>query len=226
MPSRKTPCAAAARTVAAFLVLGLSGCQGEEGVSQRTWREYERAETLAAVGQVPPSKSQSATAAAPTPAPDPDAEPAPNPQDGDEAGTGRTQLKTIVGVEGDCLNLIMADEAAPECRGLLVNFIYENGRSSFFFYDDAEDTLVSFSGISGDDVWQGDSIIQPLDSITVTRTLDGEAKPESLRAIGACRYTNPFIGVGVMGCVAETEGGRWLGEFRSNGEPPEVEELG
>lgn len=127
---------------------------------------------------------------------------------------------------GDCLRLIMADDLTPECRGLMVNVIYENGRSSFVFYDETNATLVSFTGISGDDVWQDDSIIQPVDSITVTQVVDGDSQPESLRAIRACRYTNPFVGEGVLGCVAETATGRWLGEFKTDGKPPNVEDLG
>jgi hypothetical protein len=121
---------------------------------------------------------------------------------------------------------MMEDELAAECRGVMLNLIYENGRSSFVFYNEADDILVSFTGISGDDVWQDDSIIQPLDRITVTQVHGDKVEPESLRAIGACRYTDPFTGVGAFSCVAETAGGRWLGEFRTNGEPPTVDELG
>lgn len=209
--------------------LALAGCDGGagQGVSKQAWREVERAETLAAVARSPNPEPASEPEPPHALGSDPALEPTPDPPNGaDEAQVGAAQLKTVVEVKGDCVRLIMADEIAPECAGMMVNFIYGSGRSSFLFYNDADNTVVSFTGVSGDDVWQAESIIQPLDGVTITRTADGESKTESLRAIGACRYTNPFVGEAVLGCVAESASGQWLGEFRTDGEPPNVEDFG
>jgi hypothetical protein len=51
---------------------------------------------------------------------------------------------------------------------------------------------------------------------------DKVMKPETYRAAGSCRFSNPYIGPSTVSCHADTEKGEFEGVFISNGQPPDV----
>lgn len=135
-------------------------------------------------------------------------------------------MNSLTDLTGDCLRLVVAGEAALECKGVVLNPTYTSGRSSFVFFDPKTPRLVSFTGMSGDDVRHGDIIVQPVDGITLSEGDELNVASKPIRAIGVCRYSNPFTGPASLSCLAETESGLWAGEFRTDGKPPHREEFG
>lgn len=135
-------------------------------------------------------------------------------------------VKALADLTGECLRLVLADRPASACKGVVLNPTYTSGRSSFVFFDSESQQLVSFTGLSGDDVHRDDVIVQPVDGITLTATAEPAAVSKTIRAIGACRYSDPFAGRATLSCIAESESGLWAGEFRTDGRPPHIEEFG
>jgi hypothetical protein len=137
-------------------------------------------------------------------------------------GEDEESVQAVLILSGECTSLELAGRAAPGCVGTLTNSTYSTGRSSFMFLA-GDVALVSFSGMSGDDLRQGDSIVQPLDLVTF-RVLGAGINAMPTKAIGTCRHTNPFAGVATINCTAETKAGRFSATFRTDGEPPTVHE--
>lgn len=118
-------------------------------------------------------------------------------------------------MSGDCYQLIVFDKALP-CKGVVINAVFESGRTSFSFFNDAEDGgAISFSGTGAEQVLITENrVFQPIDSLSYDE--------ERLDVVGACTFDNPYLGRARIECVAFLPDGNKVGAFfESDGSPPE-----
>ena len=130
----------------------------------------------------------------------------------------------MVLVRGECgLELMTYGKAVanPSCKPL-INTVYRNGRTGFYFTTD--EALMTFSGIQPQINQGPDDIIQPVDLILVTKTTNDEpGQPEALPASGRCSFSNPFRGIATtVQCEAETSAGRFSATFHHDGSEPSM----
>lgn len=133
-------------------------------------------------------------------------------------------LANLLEVKGKCerLSLDVAD-ATAKCDSTIANATYQNGRSGFVFTGGGDRVIVTFSGVGSAAIVAGaDTRVQPLDFVMVSFV--GSA-PHSLKAVGQCRYANPYAGAAVIDCTATTEKGVFEGRFRTDGTQPQVKQL-
>jgi len=120
-------------------------------------------------------------------------------------------------LEGQCVAVMVLRQALdPEvCQATLVNSAYKNGRRAFVFTlerNPLEVSLVTFLGDGHDQLLDGQTTIQSIDSITFVE----RGRNLHLDAIGSCRITLQLEGLpSVVSCVADTERGRFAGDFVS-----------
>ena len=130
----------------------------------------------------------------------------------------------MVLVQGACgPELIRYGQAVadPSCEPL-INTVYRNGRTGFYFTAGA--SLLTFSGIEPQINQGPDDIIQPVDLILVTQiTTDEPGRPELLPASGRCSFSNPYKGIPTtVQCEAETARGRFAATFHHDGSEPSL----
>ena len=136
---------------------------------------------------------------------------------------GPQPLRSLATLSGACQQLTLAGrDASKACIGKLVNTAYRNGRSGFTFAA-GDLAVITFSGI--DSAAQGNHAAIRLDKVIFTLLGTG-TKPNSISATGQCLYSNPYVGPAYIRCSAATNSGPFTASFRSNGEPPELQQFG
>ena len=120
---------------------------------------------------------------------------------------------------GSCDRLVgFGNDLRSECDGRVANVEWSDGRDSFTFSLRGGGAL-TFSGSGRAEVRQGPStVVQPLDVVFATV----RGKSESIRAVGSCRFSDPYQGVVAIVCDAETAEGGFSATFTTDGRPPEV----
>jgi hypothetical protein len=144
---------------------------------------------------------------------------------GAAAATSASALKTLVLERGRCAKLIAAGrDFSHDCTGLSTNEEFVNGRNGFTFIIGKMGT-VSFSGAGPDQVHlDADHVTQPVDRVVFTLLMTG-ATPNVIKAVGACRFANPFKGSTTTICEASTSKGPFSARFVSDGKEPEVKQF-
>jgi hypothetical protein len=138
----------------------------------------------------------------------------------EEKHPDKATLTAMMLLSGRCLRLVLPDAAgpAPTCVGKFLNTTYDSGRSGFYFVGEDE-RGVTFTGLGSNQVKLNEDIaVQPIDGVIVT--INGEVK--SLRAVGECKFENPYNGPVPIVCRATTELGDFEAEFRTDGRKPDV----
>ncbi|AWN41103.1 hypothetical protein [Methylobacterium durans] len=128
-------------------------------------------------------------------------------------------LPTFVSADGICERLVVAGrDLSRSCKGRFLNTIYRNGRVGFYFI--AEDgAALTFTGMGSDQVKpNSDSAVQPIDGII----FGTGGRSERAKAVGACRFSNPYKPPGTVRCRADTERGAFEAAFTTDGKPPVV----
>ena len=124
-------------------------------------------------------------------------------------------------MEGRCVAVMVLRQAiAPEvCQETLVNAAYQHGRRAFAFTlgdNPVEVSLFTFLGESQDQLQDGPTTIQPVDSVNFVE----RGRTLHLDAIGSCRVTLQLESLpSVISCAADTERGRFAGDFVSVNKP-------
>jgi len=107
------------------------------------------------------------------------------------------------------------------CSNKVLNVEFPNGRMGFAFTlqnSKGNPTIVSFFGDGSKQLHiDADTAMQPIDHVNFTF----QGSTDRLVAAGSCRFSNPYKGkpAGVS-CTADTNQGKFAGEFISNGVAP------
>jgi hypothetical protein len=142
---------------------------------------------------------------------------------GQAAGSQEIAWRSIGIFHGTCDRLLVAGgDRSAACRGAIVNMVYTTGRSSFAFTDGEAQMMVSFSGLGDTEGRQEGTLV--LDAIT-TAADEGRAI-ETNPVIGTCAYANLASGRATIRCAGSTPKGNFAATFVSNGEPPDVRQIG
>lgn len=129
------------------------------------------------------------------------------------------KLIGLMALHGSCKTLVVqGKDRTSDCAGKLINMSYNSGRTGFYFVTN-DGAVFTFSG-EGDKQIKIDenNVVSPVDMLI----LPVNGKPESLKAVGECRYTNPYNGPSPVTCHAETAFGSYDGSFLTDGAQPEV----
>ena len=135
------------------------------------------------------------------------------------AAAPRRTLTDVGMLEGSCDRLLAAGvDLSPHCTGKITNNTWSDGRVSFTFLSSQGDLLITFTGVGSSPIKpDADTAIQPVDGLIVTL----KQQTSDLRAVGQCRYTNPYKPSAVVVCGADTAEGRYEASFASDGQPPQ-----
>ncbi len=134
-----------------------------------------------------------------------------------DSGARGAELNGTATIKGRCTKLILADQVVRGCQGILLNTSYADGRSGFYFV--SGDTIVTFTGAGSRQIMQGpDKVAQPIDQVITSI----KGKPRQAKAVGSCRFGNPYKGAVTIECRADTQQGRYEGDFTTDGLPPNV----
>ena len=135
-------------------------------------------------------------------------------------------LKVIATLTGVCKNAMAMDVATDPalCQNKVVNFEFPNGRLGFVFVlqkkGSKDVAVVSFFGHGKQQLHLNpDTAMQPIDRVHFTF----EGATDDLVAAGSCRFSNPYKGKpSLISCTADTNKGKFAGEFVSDGRPPNI----
>ena len=135
-------------------------------------------------------------------------------------------LTTFGTLTGRCTAVTAMDvSTAPTlCSNKLVNVEFPNGRVGFVFTlqrtGDVKPTVISFFGNGSEQLHvDADTAVQPVDSVNFTF----RNSTDRLVAAGSCRFSNPYDGKPArVSCAADTNQGKFIGDFISNGVPPNM----
>jgi hypothetical protein len=110
------------------------------------------------------------------------------------------------------------------CLNKVVNFEFPNGRLGFAFAlkgdPTKKTTVISFFGDGPKQLHiDTDNAVQPIDRVNFTF----QGSTDQLVAAGSCRFSNPYKGKPArISCTADTNHGKFAGEFISNGVAPDT----
>jgi hypothetical protein len=128
---------------------------------------------------------------------------------------------SMVIMKGTCTDLVVAGEPLEGCESKLLNSNLDNGRTGFYFTAGA--TVITFSGIGNQQLKiNDDNVVQPIDELIIANSgTEHSGRSETYRAVGSCRYNNPYKGIAKVVCHADTQKGIFSGTFVSDGRAPE-----
>ena len=140
------------------------------------------------------------------------------------ASTRADDVTTYSALTGRCTAVVTMDVVTDptRCAKQVVNIEYPSGRTGFMFVlnqrGDATPTVFSFLGDGARQLHpNGDTAIQPIDHVYVT----SEGSTDDLPAAGWCRITNPHQRTPArVSCSADSDRGRFAGEFIGDGTAP------
>lgn len=129
-----------------------------------------------------------------------------------------------VAVSGSCRGLtVFGADWTPTCVGSMQNVIHANGVQSLIF-SAGDRALVTFIGRSQTMVDGGRVARLRIDGVQVIPMQPG-ARPAEFRAVGECRFSDPFKGPMRTTCTAAAPQGRFAAEFMTDGSRPSVRPL-
>ncbi|MER2263704.1 hypothetical protein [Methylobacterium oxalidis] len=128
-------------------------------------------------------------------------------------------MPTFVSADGTCERLVVAGrDVSRTCKGRLLNTIYKNGRVGFYFIGE-DGSALTFTGMGSAQVKPDpDSAVQPIDGVIY----GAGGRSERARAVGTCRFSNPYKPPGTVRCRADTEKGAFEAAFTTDGKAPVV----
>ena len=134
-----------------------------------------------------------------------------------------TVTATLTGV---CKNAMAMDVATDPglCQNKVLNLEFPNGRIGFVFVlqkkGSKDVVVISFFGDGRQQLHlNADTAMQPIDRVHFTF----QGSTDDLVAAGSCRFTNPYKGKpSLVSCTADTNRGKFAGEFVSDGRPPNM----
>ena len=114
-------------------------------------------------------------------------------------------------------------DITDRCDDKVANTDYSDGRNSFTFVSPDGTVVITFSGDGKRQVHPDpNTAVQPLDAVLARFN----GKTDTIRAVGTCRFTNPYNGKAPVQCSAETPQGEFAASFTSNGQAPDLERGG
>jgi hypothetical protein len=141
------------------------------------------------------------------------------------AATARADdMTTYAALTGRCTAVVVLDAVTDpsRCANQVVNIEFPSGRFGFMFVlnrrGDAAPVVFSFLGDGARQLHpDGDTAIQPIDRVYVTV----QGSTDDLAAAGSCRFTNRHQGTPArVACSADSDRGRFSGEFIGDGKAP------
>lgn len=135
-------------------------------------------------------------------------------------------LKTLAMLSGHCKNAMAMDVAddAQLCLHVVLKMELPNGRIGFMFTipkENSRDVVVFlfFGDVTKQLQLDSDTTLQPIDRVHSSF----QGNTDDLVATGSCRFTNPYKGKpSLVSCTADTNRGKFIGEFVSDGRPPNI----
>jgi hypothetical protein len=126
----------------------------------------------------------------------------------------------IMTLKGHCDRLEIPKMVLTDaCNGALVNASFSGGRAEFNFAT-ARDVIITFTGLGTAQIKPDpDSAVQPVDAVIMA--IRGKSNA-STKAVGFCRFANPYKGPVKISCFAETAEGTFTGDFTTDGSPPNL----
>lgn len=133
------------------------------------------------------------------------------------------QLEVVLLLEGDCTKMRAPSvDLTADCKGKLTRDTFSDRRTGFTFFVSGpgkDPVALTFTGMATGQVSQdGGVTVQPIDGLIMSignRPING-------RAVGACRYGDPFKPSGFVDCIAEVSEGQFEGKFQQNATAPMV----
>jgi hypothetical protein len=127
----------------------------------------------------------------------------------------------MASLTGTCEQLIAAgNDFSPHCSDMILQSIYDNGRTGFTLIIGDQGTVVTFSGMEGAKP-DPDSQLQSVDKVILNLGIDG-VPPSSTETKGSCSYRNPYKGPMTIGCHAvDDEGKSYYVQFTTDGSEPQ-----
>lgn len=134
------------------------------------------------------------------------------------ASAQQRTLRATAVVKGFCNKFIAYDkDVTDRCDDKVVNAEYSDGRNSFTFISTDGVLVVTFSGEGKKQIHLGaDVTVQPLDLILA----NFQGQGSQMKAVGTCKFTNPYDGKASITCAADTPPGQFSGSFITDGDEP------
>lgn len=128
-------------------------------------------------------------------------------------------LPTLATVSGTCERLLIGDrDVTAACKGVLLNTSYATGRVGFYFVT-SDGAALTFTGLGSSQIKPDpDTAVQPVDGVI----FGFKGQFDRSKAVGTCRFTNPYARPGTVSCRADTQNGAFAAEFVTDGKPPTV----
>jgi hypothetical protein len=134
------------------------------------------------------------------------------------------KLTNLATLTGRCTAITAMDVVTDPslCSNKVINVEFPNGRLGFAFSlqrkGDPNPTVISFFGDGPKQLHiDADTAMQPIDHVNFTF----QGSTDQLVAAGSCRFSNPYKGKPArVSCTADTNRGKFAGEFISNGIAP------
>ena len=129
------------------------------------------------------------------------------------------RLTALVNLKGTCRKLtVKGTDQTAVCRGVLVNSIYSDGRTGFYFAA-ADGFFLTFSNRGQEQIKpDANTAISPVDMVLAGY----KGGVDRIRATGSCKFTDPYHGPAPVVCRAETAVGVFEGSFVSDGGKPDA----
>ncbi|TXN22633.1 hypothetical protein [Methylobacterium sp. WL9] len=129
------------------------------------------------------------------------------------------EVPTLATVSGTCERLVIGGrDVTGQCKGTLLNTSYATGRVGFYFVT-GDGAALTFTGMGSSQIKPDpDTAVQPVDGVI----FGFKGQFDRTRAVGTCRFTNPYARPGSVSCKADTQGGTFAAEFITDGNPPSV----
>ena len=127
------------------------------------------------------------------------------------------QIESLAFESGTCKTLVtLSKDLTDVCGAKLVNTTWRSGRAGFYFVT-TTGIAVTFSGMGDGQIHPNpDVAIQPVDLLIFGKD------HETQKAVGSCRFSNPFHGVATVDCEAQTAVGEFKASFVTDGNEPDI----
>lgn len=134
-------------------------------------------------------------------------------------------LTGMASLTGECERLVAAGKNfSDDCNGMILQSIYDSGRTGFTVTVGDKGVAMTFSGIEGAKP-DADSQLQTLDRVILNLGIEG-VDPTSTAVKGGCAYSNPYLGPMTISCQGTgTNGEAYLLQFRTDGSEPKISDL-
>jgi hypothetical protein len=138
-------------------------------------------------------------------------------------------LTILATLTGKCTSVTAMDVVTDPalCVPKMTNIEYPNGRLGFIFLmsrkHDARSVVISFFGDGEKQLHlDKDTAMQPIDRVHFTF----QGSTDDFIAAGSCRFSNPYKNAPAkVSCTADTNRGKFEGEFISNGVAPDMSQI-